>query len=139
MADRNDYTQPQVGNQGFSRTNKTLGRRVTMGTTDLALNKTVAAFVVPRGFVVTGIIAVATDMDTNGAPTLTLSVGDAASAARYLSASTIGQTGTSTQTLAATGLLFENTADTEIVITTAAAAATAAAGTLDLYLTGFMK
>lgn len=139
MADRNAYGQPQVGGQGFARTNKTFGARVALLTTDLAVGKTTAAFVVPRGFIVTGIIAVASDMDTNGTPTLTLSVGDAASGTRYLSGSTIGQAGTSTQTLASTGLLFEHTADTEIVITATAGAATAAAGTLDLYLTGFMK
>jgi hypothetical protein len=139
MADRNAYTQPQVGNQGFSRTMKCLGGRISLLTTDLDVGSTTAAFVVPKGFVVTGIIAVASDMDTNGAPTLTLSVGDAASGTRYLSASTIGQGGTSTQTLASTGLLFENTVDTEIVITATAGAATAAAGTLDIYLIGFMK
>lgn len=139
MADRNAYGQPQVGNQGFSRTMKTLGGRIAILATDLAIGKTTAAFVVPKGFVVTGIIAVSSDLDTNGSPTLTLSVGDAASGTRYLSASTIGQAGTSTQTLASTGLLFENTADTEIVITATAAAATAVAGTIDLYLSGFMK
>lgn len=138
MATRQDYTQPQVGNQGFSRTNKTLGRRVNMAATDLTIGSIVKAFVVPKGFVVTGIIASATDLDT-GTPALTLSVGDAASGTRYLSASTIGQAGTSTQTLASTGLLFENTADTEILITATAGAATPAAGTIDLYLTGFMK
>lgn len=139
MADRNDYRQPQAGGQGFARTMKTFGRRVALATTDLALNRTTGAFVVPRGFVATGIIAVASDMDTNGVPTLALSVGDAASATRFLSSSTIGQTGATTQTLAATGLLFEFTADTEIVITASTAAATAAAGTLDLYLTGFIN
>ena len=139
MANRNDYTQPQAGLQGFARTDKVYGRRVNLATTDLALNATVAGFVVPRGFIVTGIIAVATDMDTNGSPTLALSVGDAGSATRFLSSSTIGQAGTSTQTLASTGLLYEFTADTEIVITASTAAATAAAGTLDLYLVGFAK
>ena len=139
MANRNDYTQPQAGLQGFARTGKVYGRRVNLATTDLALNATVAGFVVPRGFIVTGIIAVATDMDTNGSPTLALSVGDAGSATRFLSSSTIGQAGRSTQTLASTGLLYEFTADTEIVITASTAAATAAAGTLDLYLVGFAK
>lgn len=139
MATRQDYTQPQAGGQGFARTMKTFGRRVTMLAADVAVGNIVKAFIVPKGFVVTGIIAVATDMDTNGSPTLTLSVGDAGSGVRYLSASTIGQAGTSTQTLASTGLLFENTADTEILVTATAGAATAAAGTLDLYLSGYQK
>lgn len=138
MATRVDYRQPQAGGAGYARTAKTFGRRVTMKTTDLALNAVVAAFKVPAGFTVTGIIAVATDMDTNGSPTLALSVGDSGSATRHLSSSTIGQGGTSTQTLASTGLLYQYTAESEILITASTAAATAAAGTIDLYLTGFM-
>lgn len=139
MATRQDYGQPQAGGQGFARTSKTFGRRVSLLATDLVTGSIVKAFVVPKGFVVTGIIAVATDLDTGGSAALTLSVGDAASGTRYLSASTIGQAGGSTQTLASTGLLFENTADTEVLVTATAGAATAAAGTLDLYLSGFMK
>lgn len=139
MADRNDYTQPQAGGQGFARTMKAFGRRVALAATDVAVGKTTAAFKVPAGFVAIGIIAVATDMDTNGVPTLTLSVGDAGSGTRFLNASTIGQAGTSTQTIASTGLLYEFTAETEIVVTATAGAATAAAGTLDLFLTGYMK
>lgn len=138
MATRVDYRQPQAGGQGYARTMKAFGRRVTIKTTDLALNAVVAAFKVPAGFTVTGIVAVATDMDTNGSPTLALSVGDSGSATRHLSSSTIGQGGTSTQTLASTGLLYQYTAETEISITASTAAATAAAGTVDLYLTGFM-
>lgn len=138
MATRVDYRQPQAGGVGYARTMKTFGRRVTMKTTDLALNAVVAAFKVPAGFTVTGIIAVATDLDTGGSATLALSVGDSGSATRHLSSSTIGQAGTSTQTLASTGLLYQYTADTEILITASTAAATAAAGTIDLYLIGFM-
>jgi hypothetical protein len=138
MATRIDYTQPQAGAQGFARTNKTFGRRVTLLAADLVTANVVAAFKVPKDFVVTGIIAVATDMDTNGSPTLALSVGDAGSATRHLSSSTIGQAGTSTQTLASTGLLYQYTADTDILVTATTGSATAAAGTLDLYLQGFI-
>lgn len=138
MATRVDYRQPQAGGVGYARTMKAFGRRVTMKTTDLASGAVVAAFKVPAGFVVTGIIAVATDMDTNGSPALALSVGDSGSATRYLSSSTIGQAGTSTQTLASTGLLYQYAVDTEILITASTAAATPAAGTVDLYLIGFM-
>lgn len=139
MATRQDYVQPQAGGQGFARTMKAFGRRVSLATTDLATGSVVKAFVVPRGFVATGIIAVATDMDTNGTPTLAISVGDSGSSVRHLSSSTIGQAGTTTQTLASTGLLYEHTADTEILVTMTTGSATAAAGTLDLYLTGFMN
>lgn len=139
MATRTDFTQPQAGSQGFARTNKTFGRRVALATTDLTTGSVVEAFMVPAGFTVTGIIAVASDMDSNGSPTLALSVGDSGSSTRHLSSSNIGQAGTSTQTLAATGLLYTYTADTKILVTATTGSATAAAGTLDLYLQGFMQ
>jgi hypothetical protein len=139
MTTRIDYTQPQQGGQGFARTKKTFGRRVNLATTDLATGAVTAAFKVPAGFTVTGIIAVASDMDSNGSPTLALSVGDSGSGTRHLSSSTIGQGGTSTQTLASTGLLYQYTTDTDILVTATTGSATAVAGTLDLYLEGFMQ
>jgi hypothetical protein len=138
MATRTDYIQPQAGLQGFARTQKVFGRRVTLLAADLVTASVVEAFVVPAGFTVTGIIAVATDMDSNGSPTLAISVGDASSSVRHLSSSTVGQAGTTTQTLASTGLLFAYTADTKILVTMTTGSATAVAGTLDLYLTGFV-
>lgn len=139
MATRTDFVQPQAGSQGFARTAKTFGRRVALATTDLVTGSIVEAFMVPAGFTVTGIIAVASDMDTNGSPTLALSVGDSGSSVRHLSSSTIGQAGTTTQTLASTGLLYNYTTDTKILVTATTGSATAAAGTLDLYLQGFMQ
>jgi hypothetical protein len=137
MAYRKDWIQPQVGPMGFAGTMKTIGRVVAISATDNVTANTVGAFKVPAGFTVTGIIAVATDLDA-GTNAMTLSVGDAASGVRYLSASVIGQAGTSTQTLAATGLLFLNTVDTEILITFTLGATVPAAGTIALYLSGFM-
>lgn len=139
MADRNAYGQPQTGNQGFSRTMKMLGGAAALLTTDLALNRTTALFVVPKGFVVTGIDVTITDVDTNGAPAILITIGDAGNAARFLASSNIGQAGGNSTTLAAAGKFYEFTADTEIVLTVATAAATAAAGTITTYLTGFMK
>lgn len=137
MATRTDFVQPQAGLLGEARTMKTLGRRVTMTAADLVTGGVVEAFVVPAGFTVTGIIAVSTDLDA-GTNAMTLSVGDAASSTRFLNASTIGQAGTSTQTLASTGLLFAYTADTKILITVTLGPTVAAAGTIDLYLSGFV-
>lgn len=136
MAYRKDWIQPQVGSMGFACTMKTIGRVVTLSATDLVTANTVGAFKVPAGFTVTGIIAVPTDMDSGAA--LTLSVGDAALGTRYLSASTMGQAATTTTTLAATGLLFLNTVDTEIIITCTLQGAASVAGTVALYLVGFM-
>jgi hypothetical protein len=52
----------------------------------------------------------------------------------------MGQAGTLTSTAltTATGLLFKNLIETEILITIAAAATGATAGTIGLYLTGFI-
>lgn len=136
MTTRTDFTQPQAGLLGEARTQKAYGRRVTLTAADLVTGNIVEAFTVPAGFTVTGIIAVASDMDSGSA--LTLSVGDAGSGTRFLNASTIGQTGATTQTLAATGLLFAYTADTKILVTCTLQGASSVAGTLDLYLTGFV-
>lgn len=139
MADRNAYTQPQVGPQGFSRTVKTLGGATALVTTDLAAARTTGLFVVPKGFVATGVYLALTDVDTNGVPTITVTLGDESDDDRYVTSSTIGQAGGSTTTLASTGLYYEFTADTEVFLKVGTAAATAAAGTATAYLTGFIK
>lgn len=137
MTYRKDWNQPQVGPQGFARNMKQIGRTVTLTAADLVTANTVGAFVVPAGFTVTGIYAVFTDMDSGAA--LLISVGDAASGVRYLSSSTAGQAGGTVTTLAAAGLYFKNTADTEILITCTLQGAASVAGTLQLYLIGFME
>jgi hypothetical protein len=137
MTTRTDFTQPQAGLQGDARVVKMLGRRVTLAAADLVTGNIVEAFVVPAGFTVTGILAVASDMDSGAA--LTLSVGDAASGTRFLNASTIGQAGSTTSTLAATGVLFAYTTDTKILVTCTLQGASSVAGTLDLYLQGFVN
>ena len=139
MATRIDYSQPQKGLNGVAGNKKMFGRRVNLATTDLATGAVVAAFKVPAGFTVTDIIAVASDMDSNGSPTIALSVGDSGSSTRFLSSSTIAQAGGTTQTLASTGLLYNYTADTDILVTATTGSATAVAGTLDLYLGGFVQ
>lgn len=136
MTYRKDWAQPQIGGQGFARNLKAIGRLVTLAAADLVTGNTVGAFSVPAGFVVTDIIAVPTDMDSGAA--LTLSVGDAASGTRYLNASTMGQAATTTRTLASTGLLFKNTAETEILVTCTLQGSSSVAGTLDLRLIGYM-
>jgi hypothetical protein len=135
MAYRKDWIQPQVGPMGFANTQKTIGRVVTITTADNVTANTIGAFKVPAGFTVTGIIVVATDMDSGAA--MLLNIGDAALATRYFTGLNT-QAAITTQTLAATGLLFLNTVDTEILITVATQAGTAVAGTVALYLTGFM-
>jgi hypothetical protein len=136
MTYRRDWGQPQPGPTGAANHSMHIGRVVTLTAADLVTAQTIGAFKVPAGFTVTGIIAVPTDMDSGAA--LLLSVGDAASGVRYLSSSTMGQAATTTTTLAATGLLFLNVVETEILITCTLQGSASVAGTLALYLSGFI-
>lgn len=138
MADRKAYSQPQVGGQGFARTMKCIGDDVALVAGDLALNKTVGLFTVPKGFVLTSLSVVVPDMDT-GTPALVFAIGDKGLADRFISGATTAQTGGTNTTLAATGLNYEFTEDTEIVWKTTTAAATAAAGTVKPRFFGYMK
>ncbi|AVA20671.1 hypothetical protein [Rhizobium sp. NXC24] len=139
MADRIAYRQPQVGNQGFARTVKTLGGVIAIVAADEATGNTVQLMKVPKGFVVTGVYLALTDIDTNGTPTVSVSLGDAGNDSRFVAASTIGQAGGSTTTLAAAGLYYEFTVETSIALKFQTGSATAADGTATCYLTGFMK
>jgi hypothetical protein len=108
---------------------KTIGRTVNVSVADgTTPPNTVGAFTVPAGFVVTGVIAVSSVMAS-----LVFTVGDAGSGNRYITAGGSGATNT---TLAATGLLFKNVTETEILITVTTGSA--APGTVQLFLTGFI-
>jgi hypothetical protein len=109
---------------------------ITMATTDLDLNDTFDICRLPKGARVLDIILSATDMDTNGTPTLVIDVGDSGDTDRFIDGATVGQgAGTiragnvagSAATLAAHTAY---TAETLIYGTIATAAATAAAGTI---------
>lgn len=76
----------------------------------------------------------ASDMDTNGTPTIALNIGDAGSANRYFAASTVAQAGTSATALATTGLGYLNTSKTLVTGVASTNAATGAAGTVTLCL-----
>jgi hypothetical protein len=137
MAYRKDWgNTPQVGPQGFARTVKTIGRAVTIGTTDNVTGNTVGAFTVPPGFTVQSLYAVSSDLDSGAG--MVVNIGDSAVAARLLSASALGQNTTAVTTVAAAGLLYKYTAETEILITISTQAATPVAGTITIYLTGFI-
>ncbi len=140
MADRNAYTQPQVGKQGFAGTMKRYGcSAAALATTDLALNSTVALFKVPKGFVLTSLSMTVSDMDTNGAPALVIALGDATDDDRFITGATTGQAGGTNTTLATAGIRYEFTDETEIVFKATTAAATAAAGTITVDFFGYVK
>lgn len=135
MAYRRDWIQPQVGPMGFANTQKVIGRVVTVTVADNVTANTIGAFKVPAGFTVTGVIQIVTDMDSGAAGLI--AIGDAALSTRYIASTSI-QAASTVTTLAATGLLFLNTVDTEILITIATQSGTPVAGTVTLYLIGFM-
>jgi hypothetical protein len=81
----------------------------------------------------------ADDIDTNGTPTVTLSLGDDQSGTRYVSASTIGQTGAApVDAKLKTGYGYVFPADGYIVITVGTGAATFAAGLVRCHVTYVM-
>lgn len=78
----------------------------------------------------------ADDIDSNGTPTVTLSLGDTSSSSRYVSASTIGQTGAApVDAKLKTGYGNLYSADDEIRITVGTGAATFAAGSVRCHVT----
>jgi hypothetical protein len=139
MALRRAYQQPQAGVRGDARNRMVLGTpSLPVLTTDLVTGGQIAAMRAPAGFTVTGINATIPDMDTGA--TLTISIGDAANNARFVSASTAGQAGGNITTLAAGGAYYQFTADTDVLITFPAGPAGATAGTItNLYLEGFIQ
>lgn len=97
-----------------------------------ATTDTLNFFYLPAGARVHLAVLESTDMDTNGTPTLTLNIGDAGSAARLFSASTVGQAGTLSTAIATAGGDASFTTKTLITGTAANNAATGAAGTVTL-------
>lgn len=90
----------------------------------------VGLFYLPKGAIVVGGTISATDMDTNGTPTLAFDVGDSGDEDRIFAASTVGQAGTLSTAIARAGHLHKYTSDTLIKAYVQAVSATGAAGTL---------
>ena len=88
----------------------------------------------PVGAVVVHATIEADDLDTHASPTITLNVGDAGSATRYFSGSTVAQAGTQSSALAVSGMFYTvtGTNDTAIRVAVAANAGTSAAGSVRL-------
>jgi hypothetical protein len=139
MANRIGYSQTApVSGHGWYRDEKCLGGSVAIVTADLATGNTVALVRVPKGFTITGLRADLPAMDSNGTPTLALTIGDAGTAARLVASSTTGRAGGQITGLVAGAMGFRYTADTDILMTFATGSATAVAGTIVIYLFGFI-
>jgi hypothetical protein len=110
-----------------------------------AAGDTIAVGWLPRQAIVTNVILkAASQLDSNGTPTLSLDVGTTASAQLFKAAvTTVGRaSGASVDTTnTAGGYLWQNTtgADVEVLITVHAAAATPAAGTLELDVEDYVE
>lgn len=138
MADRNIYTAADpVISAGFARSQYAIGGVFSIVAGDLALNATTGLFKAPKGFVLTGIAGSFTDMDSGTA--LVLAIGDGGDDDRYLTSSTLGQTGGVFNQVRDNGLGYEFTEDTEIFLKATTAAGTAVAGTAKVYFFGYLK
>jgi hypothetical protein len=99
-----------------------------------ATTDTINFFYLPAGARVLLATLKASDMDTNGSPALTINVGDAGSATRYFSGSTVGQAGTEAAMTLVGGHDYANTARTLVTGVAGVNAATGAAGTVELMM-----
>lgn len=130
-------------NPGYTATGPGISREIFAITAIIAVttamidnaNDEVGAFMVPKGFVVTGITLGSTAL---AASALVLDVGDAAVENRLIAATTIGVAGGVTSALAYAGYLYKFTADTKVKVFCNTAATTPAAGTIKIHLEGFM-
>lgn len=133
------YNSTHVANKrptafhGFRR-NVQVARAVVACTAAPSTSDTLNFFDMPKGAVVVGGYLKSDDMDTNGSPTITLNIGDAGSATRLFSASTVAQAGTAALEQTAGALGYQYTAKTRITGTAQANAATGAAGNVELCL-----
>lgn len=96
---------------------------------------TFAFFTLPMNARVISAILKCTDIDTNGSPAVTINVGDAGSATRFFSSSTVGQAGTVDSSIQAAGRFLKTTAPLPVVGSVGVNAATGVAGTLELMIT----
>lgn len=94
-------------------------------------------FTPPKGFCALMTFIEASDMDTNGSPTLTIDVGTADDADRFVAASTVAQAGTGTSAVLTAGLAYVFDGATAVLWARQAGPATGAAGTLRVIMVGF--
>lgn len=94
-------------------------------------------FTAPAGFTVLFTVLESTDMDTNGAPTALINVGDAGSATRLVSGSTVAQAGTAAQSIIPAGLGYQYTADTPVLWQIPTGPATGTTGSFRVWVIGY--
>jgi hypothetical protein len=116
-----------------------VGESITVTAAQLTLNAVFGNVKVPKGAEIAWVMLYPTDLDTNGTPLVTLSIGDTGDDDRLLTANTAGQTGAVVgPTIATTGFGYRYTAETLISVKVKAIPATAAAGTIN-YLVAYVS
>lgn len=93
-------------------------------------NDLVQLMTIPSGATITGVTLDSDKIDTNASGTLTFDVGDGTTAARFISASTVGQTGGVAYAGVAATVGYQYSANTALFLKVHAAAATFASGTV---------
>jgi hypothetical protein len=136
MAIRKAYAQPQAGAEGFARTKKVYGGTYSILATDVVASGQVSIAMVPKDFVIQSISGAIPDLDTGA--TLTISIGDAASANRLVNASAAGQAGGAVPALIAGAVGYQFPADTEIIMSFPAGPAGGQAGSGTFLMEGYI-
>jgi hypothetical protein len=90
----------------------------------------------PNAVVLGGYVKFPIALDTNGSPTLTIDLGVTGTAQNFLAADTTARAGGVQKTFATTGVGYKNTSGAKLAVTwlAHAAAATGAAGTMEVHL-----
>lgn len=133
-----DYTKESLGKKQVTTPEHAGNALVLMRTvavdTALALNDTLNFGYLPKGAKIVDAKLICDDLDSNGAPTITLDVGDAASAQRIFAASVAPQSGAVDNHPVNAALGFQYTAKTAIIGTVHAAGTTKVAGNVTLII-----
>lgn len=120
---------------GLAGNVKTAHVELAVGTADLTVNSVHRVWKTPAGATVIGALIRSTDIDTNVSPAVVLTLGDATDDDRLMTNVVVGQTGTASATIAATGIGYKYTAETDILLKVGTAPGTAAAGTITVIIT----
>lgn len=123
-----------IPSHGLGSYANTVRFKVTLGAAPTT-SDTIQFGYVPKYARIVDAILKASDMDTNGTPTLALNIGDAGDADRLFAASQVGRTGSIERMTATTGFGYRYEDKTLITGVASTNAATGAAGTLELFLT----
>ena len=136
--------QPANTSHGFARNSVHLHGIVTVPSTMTTNDVLNFGYLPINAVVVTAILKAPTQLDSNGAPTLTFSLGVTGTAALWKSAiTTVGRVATvsSDSTMATAGGLYKNTSGAKLLVigTCANVAATPVAGTVEVDLEYYVE